>query len=396
MRGRTADRRSQRMLLKPERSAHTRSRMRKRSARDQARALRELVPPSPAESARKAALRYVSDRRPGIRRVRSGKGFRYVLPDGMTLRDADELRRIRVLVFPPAWRDVWICPLADGHLQATGRDAKGRKQYRYHGAWRTERDTTKYTKMIAFGHALLRVRARVAEDLARPGLPKEKVLATIVRLLETTLIRVGNEEYARSNQSYGLTTLRNRHVDIDVTTNQNKKHNKNGKRHAIDVTDRRLAQIVKRCRDLPGYELFEYIDEQGAVNSVTSADVNAYLRDIAGEEFTAKDFRTWNGTVLAAEALLAFEAFTSESQAKRNINEAIQAVSRILGNTKAICRKCYVHPAVIVAYLAGTLKDKLHGVGADTNKTPPAALNEQEQAVLVFLEGVLVPRPARS
>src|SRR3569832_1974437 len=294
MRGRTADRRSQRRLLKPERAAHTRSRMRKRSARDQARVLRELVPPSPAESARKAALRYVRDRRPGIRRVRSGKGLRYVRPDGTTLRDADELRRIRALAIPPAWRDVWICPLADGHLQATGRDAKGRKRY------------------------------------------------------------------------------------------------------ASDVTDRRLAQIVKRCRDLPGYELFEYIDEQGAVNSVTSADVNAYLRDIAGEEFTAKDFRTWNGTVLAAEALLAFEAFTSESQAKRNINEAIQAVSRILGNTKAICRKCYVHPAVIEAYLAGTLKDKWHGVGADTNKTPPAALNEQEQAVLVFLEGVLVPRPARS
>lgn len=380
------------MFLKTERSVRTKGR--KRGARDQVEALRELVPPSPVESARKAALRYVSDRQPGIRRVRSGKGFRYVLPDGTTLRDADELRRIRSLSIPPAWRDVWICPLANGHLQATGRDVKGRKQYRYHSAWRAERDTTKYTKMIAFGHALPRLRARVAEDLALPGLPKEKVLATIVRLLETTLIRIGNEEYARSNHSFGLTTMRNRHVAIEGATVHFYFRGKSGKKHAIDVTDRRLAHIVKRCRDLPGYELFEYLDEQGMVSSVTSADVNAYLREIAGEEFTAKDFRTWNGTVLAATALLEFEAFTSESQAKHNINDAIEVVSGMLGNTKAICRKCYVHPAVIEAYLAGTLKEGLLSVKKETNDVSTGALGKQEQAVLAFLEGLLALQPA--
>lgn len=382
------------MLLKPERSARIKKqRPRKRGTRDRVSVLRELVQVSPVESARKAALRYVSDRQPGIRRVRAGSGFRYELPDGTRVRDADELRRIRALAIPPAWREVWICPYANGHLQATGRDAKGRKQYRYHSAWRVERDTTKYTKMIAFGHALPRVRARVAEDLARPGLPKEKVLATIVRLLETTLIRVGNEEYARSNRSFGLTTLRNRHVEVDGATVHFYFRGKSGKKHAIDVTDRALARVVKRCRDLPGYELFEYIDEEGGINSINSADVNAYLREIAGEEFTAKDFRTWYGTVLAATALLEFGAFESASQAKRNINDAIEAVSRTLGNTKAICRKCYVHPAVIETYLAGSLRERVRDMAEAADEASAGTLTTRERAVLTFLEELLESPP---
>lgn len=353
------------------------------------RLLLELIQASPIESARKASLRYVSDQKPGIRRVRSGQGFRYVLPDGQSLRDSEELRRIRSLAIPPAWTKVWICPLANGHLQATGYDARGRKQYRYHPAWRAERDATKYAKMIAFGHALPRVRARVAEDLARPGLPKEKVLATIVRLLETTLIRVGNEEYARENQSFGLTTMRVKHVEVQGATVHFGFRGKSGKQHAIDVKDKRLAHIVKRCRDLPGYELFQYIGENGEINSVDASDVNDYLREIAGEEFTAKDFRTWNGTVLAAIALLDFAEFTSQAEAKRNVNDAIAAVANLLGNTKAICRKCYVHPAVIDAYFGGTLAKQVMLEAARKNSDETEGLKPEEKAVLAFLETLL-------
>ena len=373
------------MLLKTESPPDTTRQSRKKSStRKKRQRLIELIQLSPEESARKASLRYVSDIKPGIRRLRSGKGFRYVMPDGSTLRDAGELRRITSLAIPPAWKNVWICQHANGHLQATGQDAKGRKQYRYHPAWHAERDATKYARMIAFGYALPGLRARVAEDLAQPGLPKEKVLATIVRLLETTLIRVGNEEYARENQSFGLTTLRVAHVQVAGATVHFGFRGKSGKRHAIDVKDKRLAHIVKRCRDLPGYELFQYLDENGEANTIDSLDVNEYLHRIAGEEFTAKDFRTWNGTVLAALALLDFGEFSNQTQAKRNINDAITAVSQQLGNTRAICRKCYVHPAVIECYLAGTLAKQV--VLGEKQVTHEGALKPEEAAVLAFLE----------
>lgn len=336
----------------------------------------------PVAAARAAGLRYVHDYHPGIRRLRAGKGFRYVGPDGKTVRDADTLRRIRSLVIPPAWTDVWICPLANGHLQATGRDARGRKQYRYHPRWRAVRDETKYDRMIVFGLALPRIRGRVAEDLARPGLPRAKVLATVVRLLETTLIRVGNEEYVRQNRSFGLTTLRNRHVQVEGATVRFTFRGKSGVRRAVAVTDRRLARVVQRCQDLPGHELFEYLDDDGTVHCIDSTDVNAYLREAAGEEFTAKDFRTWSGTVLAARSLQEFEAFDNLTQARRNVVAAIDTVSHKLGNTRAVCRKCYVHPAVLDAYLDGSLRERLQP-GSATDLSP------EEAAVLAFLEGRL-------
>jgi DNA topoisomerase-1 len=309
----------------------------------------------PVESSRQAGLRYVTDARPGIIRKRWGKSFRYFNPDGTSVKDPAVLARIRSLAIPPAWTDVWICPLANGHLQATGRDARKRKQSRYHPRWREVRDETKYERMKAFGEALPRIRERVERDLALPGMPREKVLATIVRLLETTFIRVGNDEYARENHSYGLTTLRNKHVEVNGAEVRFKFKGKSGKLHDIDVRDRRLARIVKQCQDIPGYELFQYIDEEGEHRSVDSADVNEYLQAISGEPFTAKDFRTWAGTVLACAALRAFEAFESESQAKKNVVQAVKSVAERLGNTPAVCRNCYVHPAVIESYMGGEI-----------------------------------------
>ena len=307
----------------------------------------------PVESAKAAGLRYVTDGAAGIRRRRVGKSFTYLDSQGQRVRDPDTLRRIRALAIPPAWTGVWICPSAHGHIQAVGRDVKGRKQYRYHARWRQVRDETKYNRMLAFAAALPGIRRRVEEDLQRPGLPREKVLATVVRLLETTLIRVGNEEYARDNGSFGLTTMRSRHVDVTGATLRFHFRGKGGKEHTVDVKDPRLARVVKRCQDLPGHELFQYIDHDGGRQVIDSADVNEYLRAIAGEEFTAKDFRTWAGTVLAALALREVAAFESATHAKRNITRAIESVARQLGNTPTICRKCYVHPAVIDAYLDG-------------------------------------------
>ncbi|HEX2055686.1 MAG TPA: hypothetical protein VHF07_04280, partial [Nitrospiraceae bacterium] len=292
----------------------------------------------PVAAAKTAGLRYVSDTTPGIRRIRRGTAFSYVSPRGTLIRDASVLKRIRSLAIPPAWQDVWICPDADGHLQTTGRDAKGRKQYRYHARWREVRDDTKYHRMLAFGRLLPRIRKQVERDLASPGLTREKILATVVRLLETTLIRVGNEEYARNNDSFGLTTMRDRHVKVNGSSLRFEFRGKSGILHAVDLNDRRLARIVKQSRDLPGYELFQYIDEQGTRRSVDSSDVNDYLKQIAGEEFTAKDFRTWAGTVLAARALQDCRPCTSKSDAKRNVVAAIDAVAKRLGNTKAICR----------------------------------------------------------
>jgi DNA topoisomerase-1 len=339
----------------------------------------------PAECARAAGLRYVGDGRPGIRRVRSGKGFRYVDPDGKPVRDESTLARIRSLVIPPAWTDVWICPLPLGHLQATGRDARGRKQYRYHPRWRATRDENKYDRMLAFGRALPAIRARVDADLARQGLPREKVLATVVRLLERTLIRVGNEEYAEQNGSYGLTTLRNRHVQVVGETVYFAFRGKSGVRHRIDVRDRRLARVVKHCRDLPGQELFQYLEAEGTLRAVDSSDVNDYLRAAGGEEFSAKDFRTWAGTVLAAYTLRQQAAFGSQTQAKKNVAFAIQTVARRLGNTPAVCRKCYVHPAVVEAYFEGSLAVRPEARATAEVTQEFEELSGEEAAVLALL-----------
>ena len=346
-----------------------------------------VVPPTdPAESARMAGLRYVHHDRPGIRRVRSGKAFRYVDPDGRPIRDPETLRRIRALVLPPAWTDVWICPIFNGHLQAVGRDARGRTQYRYHPRWRATRDETKYDRMIAFGQALPAIRARVEADLALPGLPRAKVLAAVVRLLETTLIRVGNEEYARTNHSFGLTTLRDRHVQVNGATVRFTFRGKSGVRHAVDVSDRRLARLIRRCQDLPGHELFQFVDDAGATHLIDSADVNAYLHEIAGAEFTAKDFRTWAGTVLAAQALLACEACEQATRRKHNVVAAIEATARRLGNTIAVCRKCYVHPAVVEAYLDGSLTEAMAEPANKNGPATPTGLREEEAVVLAFLQ----------
>ncbi|AGY59939.1 DNA topoisomerase IB [Gloeobacter kilaueensis] len=352
--------------------------------------------PDPLVSARAAGLRYVSDRSAGIRRHRRGKHFSYIGPDGKPIRDEQTLERIRKLAIPPAYTDVWICPHANGHLQATGRDGRGRKQYRYHLRWRAVRDETKYGRTLAFGTVLPAIRGRTEQDLARPGLPREKVLAAVVRLLESTLIRVGNEEYARQNDSYGLTTLRDEHVEVKGSTIRFQFRGKSGKDHTISLTDRRLARVVKRCQDVPGQELFQYIDADGERQTIDSADVNAYLREIAGEEFTAKDFRTWAGTVLAALALQEFDACDSESQAKKNIVQAIGDVARRLGNTPTVCRKCYIHPAIIDAYLEGTLLDTLRQrTEAELNAPGAVGLRPEERAVLAFLQKRLAEEDTR-
>jgi DNA topoisomerase-1 len=340
----------------------------------------------PAAAARAAQLRYVNDHDPGIRRVRAGRGFCFVGPDGRPVRSRELVRRIRSLAIPPAWTDVWICPDADGHIQATGTDDHGRKQDRYHARWRQVRDEAKYERTIAFGRSLPRIRRRTAKDLALPGLPRRKVLAAVVRLLETTLIRVGNEEYARQNHSFGLTTMRDRHAIIDGGKVRFSFRGKSGIRHTVELNDRRLARVVKRCQDVPGQELFQYIDERGEHHTIDSADVNAYLREIAGQEFTAKDFRTWAGTVLAARALQEFTAFDTKAQARHNVVAAIERVAKRLGNTKAICRKCYVHPAVIEAYLDGSLLQGLSRRVAEELTTSLRDLPPEEAAVLAFLQ----------
>jgi DNA topoisomerase-1 len=340
----------------------------------------------PVESAKAAGLRYVTDERPGIARKRVGRGFSYVGPDGKPVRDGDELKRIKSLGIPPAWTEVWICPVANGHMQATGRDAKGRKQYRYHPRWREVRDETKYGRMVAFGEALPAIRKRVERDMSLAGLPREKVLATVVRLLDTTLIRVGNEEYARENRSFGLTTMRTRHVDVSGSRLRFEFRGKSGKRHLIELRDRRLAGMVRRLQELPGQELFQYVDDDGERRAIDSQDVNDYLREIAGDEFTAKDFRTWAGTVLAAMALREFEAFDSEAQARKNVVRAIESVAERLGNTTAICRRCYVHPAVLDAYLDGSLPDTLKQQAERGKAGSPQKLRNEEAAVLMFLE----------
>ncbi len=343
----------------------------------------------PVKSARAAGLHYVTDTAPGIRRKRAGKGFSYIGLDGRPIRDPRELARIKALGIPPAYTDVWICPDPLGHLQATGRDAKGRKQYRYHPRWREVRDETKYERMLAFGQALARIRERTDRDLARPGMPREKVLATVVKLLEKTLIRVGNEEYAQKNHSFGLTTMRDDHVAIEDSRLRFKFRGKSGKEWEIGIKDRRLARIVRRSKEIPGYELFQYLDDDGEHRAIDSGDVNEYLREITGQDFTAKDFRTWAGTVLCSLALQEFEAFDSDTQAKKNVVEAIKRVSERLGNTPAVCRKSYIHPAILDSYLDGTM---LHTLQQRTEQELSESLRDlapEEAAVMGLLHGRL-------
>jgi DNA topoisomerase-1 len=334
------------------------------------------------EAAESAGLRYVSDTMPGIRRKRAGKGFTYTGPDGKTLRNPEQVARIRSLAVPPAYTDVWICPLPNGHIQATGRDARGRKQYRYHAKWREARDETKFGRMLAFSRFLPRIREQLERDLALPNLPRRKVLAAVVSLLESTCIRVGNEEYARSNRSFGLTTLQDRHVEISGSKLRFEFRGKSGKTHQVSVNDRRLARIVQRCQALPGEDLFQYVDGDGARQAIGSGDVNDYIREISGEEFTAKDFRTWAGTILAVGALTEIGPWTSQSQGKSNVLKAIDRVAEQLNNTRAVCRKYYVHPAVFESYLAGTL---LEGLQNGTDKAAWSELEPEEASVVRLL-----------
>jgi DNA topoisomerase I len=314
-----------------------------------------LLPADPYESAKIAGLRYVNDSMPGITRRAVGTGFAYYKPDGTRVVDADEIGRIRSLVIPPAWKNVWICPSRNGHLQAVGFDQRGRKQYRYHAVYRQVRDTTKFTRMVAFGMALPKIREQVSKDLQEKQLARNKVLAAIVWLLEATSIRIGNDEYRKLNESFGLTTLRNRHVAVDGSTLHFHFKGKSGQIHDIQLTDRKMARIVRECQEIPGHELFQYIDEEGNHAPVDSSDVNAYLQKITGDDFTAKDFRTWNGSREAALALEAIGPAESESAAKKNVIEAIKITSRRLGNRPATCRKYYIHPAVLDGYADGTL-----------------------------------------
>jgi DNA topoisomerase-1 len=346
----------------------------------------ETLQADPVESAEVAGLRYVSDEMPGISRRRAGKGFTYINAQGETIKDEKVLNRIKALAIPPAYKNVWICPYQNGHLQAVGFDERGRKQYRYHEKWRQVRDENKYEKMIAFGQALPKIRRRTAKDLKQRGLPRTKVLAAIVQLLEKTMIRVGSEEYVQQNKSYGLTTMRNRHAEVKGSRVAFNFKGKSGVHHNIDLKDEELAHVVSKLQDLPGQELFQYVDEDGEIQSATSSDVNAYLKEITDQDFTAKDFRTWSGTVLASMALQEFEKFDSQTQAKKNLVQAIENVAERLGNTPSVCRKCYVHPAVIDAYLDGSMLESLQQQTETELKSTLRGLQAEEAAVLAFLQ----------
>ena len=343
----------------------------------------------PRDAAESAGLRYVSDEEPGIRRRKAGKGVFYVKPNGDRVTDEKTLARIRSLAIPPAYTDVWICRHANGHIQATGRDAKGRKQYRYHPAFREVRDSTKFEHVVEFARALPALRERVAADMAQRGLPREKVLATVVHLLESTLIRVGNIDYAKQNKSYGLTTLRDPHVKVDGAEMRFVFKGKSGKQWNLQLKDRRVAKVVKACQDLPGQHLFQYLDENGERQAVTSADVNAYLREITGQDITAKDFRTWAGTVLAALALKEFESVDTQAAAKKNVRAAIETVASRLGNTPTICRKCYIHPEVVNSYLDGGLVPDVQQEIAAELREELSGLQPEEAAVLALLRARL-------
>ena len=347
--------------------------------RSRAFATQRGIAPTPdpsAEAAQEAGLVYTTDQEPGIRRVRKAKAFDYLGPDGRRIRDPATLDRIRALAIPPAWEHVWISTRPRGHLQATGRDARGRKQHRYHPRWRETRDANKFERMTGFTRVLPKIRRRVALDLRRPGLPREKVIATIVRLLETTYVRIGNEEYAQQNHSFGLTTLRNRHVEVNGSTVRFVFRGKSGREVSVGVSDRRVAAVIKRCEELPGQLLFQYVDTDGERHAVTSDDVNQYLREVTGADFTAKDFRTWAGTVLAAQALREVGGFESDTEAKRNVVAAIDVVARKLGHTRAVCRRSYVHPAVIETYLNGKVEGKVSRLVARLYQYGPGRISD--------------------
>jgi DNA topoisomerase-1 len=329
-----------------------------------------------------AGLVYASDDEPGLRRVRKGTGFIYVDPKGKRVTDRDTLDRIGGLVIPPAWKDVWISRRPRGHLQATGHDARGRKQHLYHARWRQVRDADKFARMVGFARALPRIRRRVARDLGQPGLPREKVVATIVRLLEMTYARIGNEEYARDNGSFGLTTLRDRHVTVSGSSVRFLFRGKSGREIEVGVTNRRVARVVKRCEELPGQMLFQYIGSDGERHTVHSDDVNQYLQDVSGEDYTAKDFRTWSATVLATCALRDVARFESDAEAKHNVVAAIDSVARRLGHTRAVCRRSYVHPRVIDTYMDGSLESILSVVSSKAYRN----LKADEVAVLALLK----------
>lgn len=347
------------------------------------------TPVDPKEAAESAGLVYVTDEEPGLRRERTGDGFRYWRANGEPLEDEAVLERVRKLAIPPAWTEVWICPKANGHLQATGRDARGRKQYRYHPQFRELRESTKYEHMLEFARALPAIRTQLAAHMALRGLPREKVLATVVHLLETTLIRVGNDDYAKENKSYGLTTLRNPHVKVEGSELRFQFKGKSGKTWRLQVKDRRIAKIVRACQELPGQRLFQYRDDAGEVRDVTSADVNAYLKEVTGRDITAKDFRTWAGTVMAALALQEFERFDTRATQKKNIRAAIERVAARLGNTPTICRKCYIHPEVLDAYVEGALLLEVKRKVEQELREDLPALKPEEAAVLAMLEARL-------
>lgn len=347
----------------------------------------------PTESAQAAGLRHVTDSNPGITRERAGKGFAYRYATGDVVEDEEVLKRIKSLVIPPAWTDVWICPDPCGHVQATGRDQRGRKQHRYHPKWRETRDETKFARMIAFGKALPAIRKQIQRDMALPRLSRRKVLATVVRLLEVSLIRVGNDEYARENESFGLTTLRNTHVSVRGDRAKFRFRGKSGKWHEVDVRDKGLARVIKKCQDLPGQELFEYYDDEGQRQDVKSTDVNEYLREITGQDFTAKDFRTWAGTVLAAVALGESKVLETKTEIKKNLVRAVESVAQKLGNTPAVCRKCYIHPEVIGAYLDGTLLETVKQRARTELEQSLRKLPPEEAAVLALLHRRLTEEP---
>ncbi len=356
----------------------------------------EAIKLEPREVAQLAHLRYYTDDKPGWTRklAKDGKTFDFFDLDGKRVTDEEEVARIRKLAVPPAYTDVWICPSASGHLQATGRDAKGRKQYRYHARWRETADANKYGRVMAFAAALPGIRKRVDHDMAKPGLPREKVLATIVKLLETTLIRVGNEEYARENKHYGLTTMRNRHVRVKGGHVEFSFRGKSGIDHTIELNNPKLARVVRSCQELPGHDLFQFVDENDVRHHVGSGDVNAYLQEISGQPFTAKDFRTWAGTVLAAIALREFESFDSEAGAKKNIVTAIEHVAERLGNTPTVCRKCYVHPAILEAYVEGSMLEALQKKAEkELREAGLSELKPEEAAVVGLLRERLALEP---
>jgi DNA topoisomerase-1 len=352
----------------------------------------KVAPEDPKQAASSAGLRYVTDAGPGITRKPKGDGFVYYDNEEKQVRNKFTLDRLNSLAIPPAWRNVWICTQPNGHLQATGIDARGRKQYKYHPTWRSVRDEAKFERLLSFGRVLPKIRARVDRDLRLPDLARKKVIATVVRLLEISLIRIGNEAYAKENKSFGLTTMRNRHVAVKGSTVKFQFRGKGGKVHSVEVSDKRIARVVKKCQELPGQKLFEYEDSSGAIATIGSEDVNDYLQRVTGQPFTAKDFRTWAGTVLAAIALWKMEEVDNQTLAKTNILTAIEAVAKLLGNTAAICRKCYIHPAVTTSYLNGTLAQTLRKKADSQIVRHLHQLKTEEAAVIILLRQELAER----